>query len=175
MSKYLLSQRESSKQVGIQNLSGCCATVFWAVRLCIVLEPIRARPGVLHAPLSSISSRHPHHDGRVLLRLNSVLNSFAVHRFVRPQLSSAKTIHLQFRCVLPCSCLCSSIRRRGLAFLARSTGQRTVDNLRRRSAAIAGFGTCCSEAESICVAPPPNRTYPEPVGRSGPRSHHSLL
>ena len=94
---------------------------------------------------------------------------------MRPQLSSAKSIHLQFSCVLPCSCLCSSIRRRGLAFLARSTGQRTVDNLRRRGAAIAGFGTCCSEAESICVAPPPNRTYPEPVGRSGPRSHQVVI
>ena len=94
---------------------------------------------------------------------------------MRPQLSSAKTIHLQFRCVLPCSCLCSSIRRRGLAFLARSTGLRTVDNLRRRGAAIAGFGTCCSEAESICVAPPLNRTYPGPVGRSGPRPHQVVI
>ena len=94
---------------------------------------------------------------------------------MRPQTSSAKSIHLQFRCVLPCSCLCSSIRRRGLAFLARSTEQCTVDNLRRRGAAIAGFGTCCSEAESICVAPPPNRTYPEPVGRSGPRSRQVVI
>jgi len=32
-----------------------------------------------------------------------------------------------------------------------------VDNQRRRGAAIAGFGTCCSEAGSICVKPPPNR------------------
>jgi hypothetical protein len=35
------SQRELSKQVDIQNLIGCCVAVFWAVGLCIVLEPIR--------------------------------------------------------------------------------------------------------------------------------------
>ena len=33
-------------------------------------------------------------------------------------------IHLQFGCILSCSCLCSSIRRQGLAFLARSTVHR---------------------------------------------------
>ena len=35
----------------------------------------------------------------------------------------------------------------------------TVDNLRRVGAAIAGFGTCCSEAGSTCVDSPPNRDY----------------
>jgi hypothetical protein len=29
--KFVLSQRESSKEVNIQNLSGCCANTFWAV------------------------------------------------------------------------------------------------------------------------------------------------
>jgi hypothetical protein len=33
-------------------------------------------------------------------------------------------IHLQNGCILPSSCLCSSIRRQGLAFLARSTEHR---------------------------------------------------
>ena len=33
-------------------------------------------------------------------------------------------IHLQFGCILSCSCLCSSIRRQGIAFLARSTVHR---------------------------------------------------
>jgi hypothetical protein len=40
-SKFLLSRREWSTQVGIQNLSGCCVTVCWAVGPCTVLEPIR--------------------------------------------------------------------------------------------------------------------------------------
>jgi hypothetical protein len=35
--------------------------------------------------------------------------------------------------------LVSSIRRQGLAFMARSITQRTVDNQRRSDAAIAGF------------------------------------
>src|SRR5438128_4588430 len=40
-SNFHLSQRESSKQVDVQNLSGCCATIFWPVGPCIVLESIR--------------------------------------------------------------------------------------------------------------------------------------
>jgi hypothetical protein len=40
-SKFLLSRWELSKQVGIQNLSGCCVTICWAVGTCTVLEPIR--------------------------------------------------------------------------------------------------------------------------------------
>jgi hypothetical protein len=40
-SKFHLSQQESSKQVHIQNLSGCSVTIFWAVGPCIVLEPVR--------------------------------------------------------------------------------------------------------------------------------------
>jgi hypothetical protein len=48
-SKFLLSRQESSKQMVIQNLSGCCVTVCWAVRPCTVLEPIRvASRGLAH-------------------------------------------------------------------------------------------------------------------------------
>ena len=42
-SKALWNQQESSKQVSVQNLSGCCDTVFWSVGPFIVLEPIRGR------------------------------------------------------------------------------------------------------------------------------------
>lgn len=45
----------------------------------------------------------------------------------------------------------------------------SVDNLRRRGAVIAGFGTCCSEAKSSCVATPQNYRLPEHFGRSGTR------
>jgi hypothetical protein len=40
-----------------------------------------------------------------------------------------------------------------------------IDNQRRRCAAIAGFGTCCSGAGSNCVATPPNRELSEPFKR----------
>jgi hypothetical protein len=46
MSKSYMRRRESSKQVDILNLSGCCATDFWAIGPCIVSEPMRARPRV---------------------------------------------------------------------------------------------------------------------------------
>jgi hypothetical protein len=42
-----------------------------------------------------------------------------------------------------------------------------VENQRRRCAVIVGFGTCCSEAGSNCVATPPNRELSEPFGRLG--------
>jgi hypothetical protein len=81
------------------------------------------RPGDLHAPNSFLFSSHHHFRVWVLLRFNLSSNSVTVHRFVRPQLVSL-IIHLQIGCILPCSCLCSSIRRQGLAFLARSTEHR---------------------------------------------------
>jgi hypothetical protein len=46
MSKSYLRQRESLKQVYIQNLLGCCVTVFWAIGPCIMSEPMGARPRV---------------------------------------------------------------------------------------------------------------------------------
>jgi hypothetical protein len=42
-----------------------------------------------------------------------------------------------------------------------------VDNQRRCCAAIAGFGTCCLEAGSNCVATPPNRELSESFRRLG--------
>jgi hypothetical protein len=36
MEKFVLSQHKSSTQVGVQNLSGCCVTVCWAVGPCTV-------------------------------------------------------------------------------------------------------------------------------------------
>jgi hypothetical protein len=38
-SKFHLSQQKLSKQVDIQNLSGCCAVIFWAIGPCIVFKP----------------------------------------------------------------------------------------------------------------------------------------
>jgi hypothetical protein len=43
-----------------------------------------------------------------------------------------------------------------ISFLGEVSRAAPVDNLRRRGAMIAGFKTCCSEAESNCVATPPN-------------------
>jgi hypothetical protein len=52
-----------------------------------------------------------------------------------------------------------------ISLLGEVNHARTVDNQRRCGATIAGFGTCCSEAGSICVSSPPNRELLEPVGR----------
>jgi hypothetical protein len=57
--KFLLSRQESSKQVDVQNLSGCCVTIFWAAGPCIVLEPVRVASD-LHAPSSFLFSSHRH-------------------------------------------------------------------------------------------------------------------
>src|SRR5438034_11448124 len=83
-SNFHLSQRESSKQVDVQNLSGCCATIFWPVGPCIVLESIRVRPGVLHAPESYLFSSRRHFRVWILLRFILSSNSNTVHRLVRP-------------------------------------------------------------------------------------------
>jgi hypothetical protein len=80
------------------------------------------RPGDLHAPNSFLFSSYHHFRVWVLLRFNLSSNSVAIHRFVRPQLVSL-IIHLQIGCILP-FCLCSSIRRQGLAFLVRLTEHR---------------------------------------------------
>jgi hypothetical protein len=47
---FLLSRWESSTQVGVQNLSGCCVTVCWAVGPCTVLEPVRVASRGLASP-----------------------------------------------------------------------------------------------------------------------------
>jgi hypothetical protein len=86
-------------------------------------SPLGLRPGDLHAPNSFLFSSRHHFRVWVLLRFNLLSNSVVVHQFVRPQLVSL-IIHLQIGCILSCSCLCSSIHRQGLAFLARSTEHR---------------------------------------------------
>jgi hypothetical protein len=80
-------------------------------------------------------------------------------------------IHLQFW-------LCSFLfllvffdSQAGISLLGEVSHARTADNLRRRGAVIAGFRVCCSEAGSICVAPPPNQLLSEPFGRLGHPVH----
>ena len=75
-------------------------------------------------------------------------------------------IHLQFGCFLSCSCLCSSLRRQGLAFLARSTG--SVSRLITREVVVLRLQGSIfrSEAGSVCHSPP-QRQLPSPDGRSG--------
>jgi hypothetical protein len=53
-----------------------------------------------------------------------------------------------------------------ICLLGKVNHARMVDNPRGHCAAIVGFGTCCSEAGSICVSSPPNRELLEPIGRS---------
>ena len=90
---------------------------------------------------------------RTFLLDYSIKNSFAVHRFVRPQLHEI-IFHLQFGCVLSCSCLCSSLRRQGLPFLARSTW--SVTWLITRGAMVLRLQGSIfrSEAGSVCHSPP---------------------
>jgi hypothetical protein len=47
---FLLSRRESSTQMSIQNLSGCCVTVCWAVGPCTMLKPVRVASRGLACP-----------------------------------------------------------------------------------------------------------------------------
>ena len=149
---------------------GAASPIFglWALYL---VEAYQGRvQRVLHDPRVFIYSRRRTIRVRVLLRSILFINSFAVHRFVRPQLrefNHTSAIVLQSSLFL----LVFLIRRQGSAFSARSIVFWTVDNQRRRRAAIAGFRTCCSEAGSICVSPPTKSTYQEPFGRSGTLVH----
>jgi len=95
----------------------------------------------------------------------SVKNCSPLDRFVRPQLVSL-IIHLQFGCIHPCSCLCSSICRQGLAFVVRSTGQRMVDNQETTWCFDCGLRSCWSEAGSLVSCRRQIDSYP-PDGRSG--------
>jgi hypothetical protein len=113
------------------------------------------RPGILHIPIHFIFSRVT--QVRVWVCLDySVKDSFAVRRFERPQLREL-IIHLQFWLHSSLFLLVffnSQVR----ISLPDEVGHATpADNLRRRGAEIAGFGTCCLEARSNCVATPPNR------------------
>src|SRR5438132_10143979 len=99
-SNFHLSQRESSKQVDVQNLSGLNGNRpnKWTSRICqgaappsfgplgpvSCWSPLGARPGVLHAPNPYLFGSHRHFRVWVLLRFILSPNSIAVHRFVRP-------------------------------------------------------------------------------------------
>src|SRR5438128_10267016 len=79
---FHLSQQESSKLVDIQNLSGCCATIFWPVGPCIVLESIRDASRGLARPNPYLFSSRRHFRVCVFLRFILSSNSVTVHRFV---------------------------------------------------------------------------------------------
>jgi hypothetical protein len=101
-------------------------------------SPLGARLGVTHALILYLFSSRRHIRVGFCLSLD-LSRTITVDRFVRPQLVSL-IIHPQYSRL--CSflfLLVSSIRRQGLAFVARSIAQRTVDNQRRSGAAIAGF------------------------------------
>jgi hypothetical protein len=124
-------------QVDVQNLFRRCDPVFWPIGPRIFVEPIRDASRVLHNPRVYISSCLFLLEG-VFLKLD-LSRTVAVDRFVSPQLQSL-IIHPQFFRLCSFSfLLVSSIRRQGLALLARSIEQCTVDNQRRSGAAIAGF------------------------------------
>jgi hypothetical protein len=128
------------------------------------LGPLGARPGVLHDPRVFLNSCHLSIRVQVLLRL-FCQEQFRVHRFVRPQLVRL-IIHLQFGCFLSCSCLCSSLRRKGLAFLERSIG--SVSWLITKGVVVLRLQGSIfrSKARSVCHSPP-QRKLPSPDGRSG--------
>jgi hypothetical protein len=151
--------------VDVQNLSRCCAAVFWVVGPCIVLEPIRVASRDLCTPLNTLYSIESPKLGFGFCLDYSIKNSFAVCRFVRPQLREL-IIHLQFwlHSSLFLLVFFDSQVRISLLGEVRAT---PVDNLRRRGASIAGFGACCSEAGLDCVATPPNRELTESFRRSG--------
>jgi hypothetical protein len=101
-------------------------------------SPLGERPGVTHALILYLFRSRRHIRVGFCLSLD-LSRTAAVDRFVRPQLVSL-IIHPQYSRL--CSflfLLVSSICRQGLAFVARSIVQRTVDNQRRSGAAIAGF------------------------------------
>jgi hypothetical protein len=101
-------------------------------------SPLGARLGVTHALILYLFSICCHIRVGFCLSLD-LSRTTAVDRFVRPQLVSL-IIHPQYSRLcyflfLPVSSIC----RQGLAFVARSIAQRTIDNQRRSGVAIAGF------------------------------------
>jgi hypothetical protein len=64
MSKSYLRWWESSKQLDVQNLSGCCITIFWAIGPCILSETMGHVLGLEHNPhqvlVVLLSSHIPH-------------------------------------------------------------------------------------------------------------------
>ena len=144
---------------------------YLAFGLCISCEPIRGPSRSLCTTLESLYTAAAAPLGFGFCLDYSVKNSFAVFRFVRPQLVRL-IIHLQFWLLSSLFLLVFFDSQAGISLLGKVDRATPVDNQRRRGAAIAGFRTCCSEAGSICVTPPPNRELPEPFGRSGNPSSH---
>jgi hypothetical protein len=128
------------------------------------------RPGVLHAPKHFIFSRVTQFRVWVLLSF-SIKNSFTVRRFVRPQLREL-IIHLQFWLHSSLFLLVFFDSEARISLLGEVSRATLVDNLRRRGAAIAGFGTCCSEAGSNCRIST-NRELTKPFKRLGTLVHIS--
>jgi hypothetical protein len=94
--------------------------------------------GVLHDPRDYISSRH------ILVRVSILFKLFCQEQFTdRPVYKTPTRVLNQSSVVFQIVFLfVSSIRRQGLALMARSIVQRMVDNQRRSGAAIAGFESC---------------------------------
>jgi hypothetical protein len=110
----------------------------WPLGRVSLLGPLGHVEGGSHAPKPYITSSRHHIRARVLLKLD-LSRTAVVDRFVRPQLVSL-IIHPQnSRLCSLLFLLVSSIRRQGLALVARSIAQRMVDNQRRSGAAIVGF------------------------------------
>jgi hypothetical protein len=101
-------------------------------------SPLGANPGFTHALILYLFSSCHHIRVGFCLSLD-LSRTVVVDRFVRPQLVSL-IIHPQYcRLCTFLFLLVSSIRKQGLAFVARSIAQCTVDNQSRSGAAIAGF------------------------------------
>jgi len=92
--KFIRSRRESSVEVGVQNLSRCCVTVFGPMARVSCWSPIGARPGGLARPKPLLIAAAAIVRLGVLLRFILSRTVVAVHRFVKPQLVRL-IIHLQ--------------------------------------------------------------------------------
>ena len=106
----------------VQNLSKRCAIVFWDVGPSIVWSLLGTSPGIYWTILNLYIQQTSLKLGLLLLRL-ICQEQFCRYQFVRHQ----------FKCLIFFSnifvyLLCSLIRRKGLSFVARSTGLCTVDN-----------------------------------------------
>ena len=83
-------------------------------------------------------------------------------------------IHLQFGCSLSCSCLCSSLRRQGLALLARSTG--SVSRLITRGVVVLRLQGLIFRSEAgSCVILCYNDSYLYLTEDRDPRSHKVVI
>jgi hypothetical protein len=120
----------------------CSGAATPSFRSCIVSGPIQGASKGSCMTLETILAAATSLLGFGFCLSYSVENSSPIDRFVRPQLACLIN-HLQFSRL--CSSLflfVSSIRRQGLALVARSVVHRMVDNQRRSGDAITGFESC---------------------------------